>query len=156
VIDKNGMQEQEYWDVPQGATENRTEDEWIEQVREKLLESVRIRLVSDVPLGAFLSGGIDSSAIVAAIASLIDRPGKTYSIGFEGGDRFYNELPYAQMVAKAFRTDHHEIIVRPEIAHLLPTLIWHLDEPIADSAFITTYLVAKLARESVTVILSGV
>src|SRR5207244_3793577 len=110
----------------------------------------------DVPLGAFLSGGIDSSSIVAARARITDRPVKTYSIGFEGADRFYNELPYARIVADAFATDHHEIIVRPDIGQLLPKLIWHLDEPIADSAFITTYLVAKMARETVTVILSGV
>src|SRR6266850_6322499 len=81
-------------------------------LREKLLESIRIRMVSDVPLGAFLSGGIDSSAIVAAMAKMTDQPVKTYSIGFEGADRFYNELPYARIVANAFRTDHHEIIVR--------------------------------------------
>jgi len=109
-----------------------------------------------VPLGAFLSGGIDSSSIVAAMARMTDRPVKTYSIGFEGADRFYNELPYARIVADAFGTDHHEIIVRPDVGQLLPKLIWHLDEPIADSAFVTTYLVARMARETVTVILSGV
>src|SRR5205807_6191531 len=81
---------------------------------------------------------------------------KTYSIGFEGNDRFYNELPYARVIAKAFSTDHHEIILRPNIGQLLPALIWHLDEPLADSAFVTTYLVAKLASPDVKVILSGV
>ena len=156
VVEKGGIRTEQYWDVPQAAVENRSEEEWVERVRDKLLESVRIRLVSDVPLGAFLSGGIDSSAIVAAMARLTDRPVKTYSIGFEGKDGFYNELPYAQIVAKAFGTDHHEIIVRPKISDLLPTLIWHLDEPIADSAFVTTYLVARLASQSVKVILSGV
>jgi len=156
VFENGTVQDREYWDAPFGAEENRSEEEWIEQVREKLLESVRIRLISDVPLGAFLSGGIDSSSIVAAMAKFSDRPVKTYSIGFEGQDRFYNELPYARVVADAFRTDHHEIIVRPDVAELLPKLIWHLDEPIADSAFFTTYLVSRLARESVTVILSGV
>src|SRR5206468_628546 len=133
-----------------------SEEECVERVREKLLEAVRIRLISDVPLGAFLSGGIDSSAIVAAMARLGGQSVKTYSIGFEGADSFYNELPYARMVAKAYATDHHEIIVRPEIGKLLPSLIWHLDEPIADSAFVTTYLVAKMASQTVTVILSGV
>src|SRR5439155_24776262 len=112
--------------------------------------------VGDVTLGALLSGGIDSSAIVAAMARMTDQPVKTYSIGFEGADRFYNELPYARIVANAFATDHHEIIVRPDIAQLLPQLIWHMDEPIADSAFVTTYLVARLASQSVKVILSGV
>ena len=109
-----------------------------------------------MPLGAFLSGGIDSSAIVAAMASLTDRPVKTYSIGFEGDDGYYNELPYARTVARTFGTDHHEIIVRPDSSELLPKLIWHMDEPIADSASTTTYLVSELASRSVKVILSGV
>ncbi len=156
VVEQGRMSEREYWDVRFDQTETRSEEEWAERVREKLLESVRIRLVSDVPLGAFLSGGIDSSAIVAAMARLTSRPVKTYSIGFEGEDRFYNELPYARAVAKAFGTDHHEIIVRPNASDLLPKLIWYLDEPIADSASITTYLVSELASQSVKVILSGV
>jgi asparagine synthase (glutamine-hydrolysing) len=156
VIDKNQVQDRAYWDVDFDHLEHRSDQQWEELVREKLLESVRIRLVSDVPLGAFLSGGIDSSSVVAAMSQCSDQPVKTYSIGFAGPDQFYNELPYARTVAEAFHTDHHEIIVRPDVAELLPRLIWHMDEPIADSAFITTYLVARLARESVTVILSGV
>jgi len=156
VVQKGRVQTRQYWDAPDGPVATHSEDEWVERLREKLLECVRIRLVSDVPLGAFLSGGIDSSTIVAAMAGMTDQPVKTYSIGFEGADRFYNELPYARIVAKKFATDHHEIIVRPDIGQLLPSLIWHLDEPIADSAFITTYLVARLASQSVTVILSGV
>jgi asparagine synthase (glutamine-hydrolysing) len=156
IIDRAGVQREPYWDVPLGPEEDLSEEDWIERIREKLLESVRIRLVSDVPLGAFLSGGIDSSAIVAAMARMTDQPVKTYSIGFEGADRYYNELPFARTVANAFATDHHEIIVRPEVARLLPKLIWHLDEPIADSAFVTTYLVSELASKSVKVILSGV
>jgi len=117
-------------DVPRGAEKITPNENGSSASREKLLESVRIRLVSDVPLGAFLSGGIDSSAIVAAMAAHDDRPVKTYSIGFEGNDRFYNELPYARIVAKAFATDHHEIHRSPDVAQLLPTLIWHLDEPL--------------------------
>ena len=156
VAEKGRITEREYWDVRFDTQEKHSEQEWIERVRVKFLESVRIRMVSDVPLGAFLSGGIDSSAVVAAMAQASDRPVKTYSIGFEGEDRFYNELPYASMIAKEFATEHHEIMVRPEVSSLLPRLIWHLDEPIADSAFITTYLVSRLARKSVTVILSGV
>ena len=156
VIENGRIVDREYWDVRFDPVEDCSEQEWVERVREKLLEAVRLRLISDVPLGAFLSGGIDSSAVVAAMARLTDRAVKTYSIGFEGEDGYYNELPYARIVAKAFATDHHEIIVRPEVADLLPRLIYHLDEPIADSAFITTYLVSRLARESVTVILSGV
>jgi asparagine synthase (glutamine-hydrolysing) len=156
VVERGRVTDHEYWDVTVDRQETRPEAEWVELVRDKLMESVRIRMVADVPLGAFLSGGIDSSSIVAAMARLVGQPVKTYSIGFEGPDRFYNELPYARKVADAFSTDHHEIIVRPDVAELLPRLIWHLDEPIGDSAFVTTYLVSRLARESVTVILSGV
>jgi asparagine synthase (glutamine-hydrolysing) len=156
LVEKGQVRDREYWDVEFDREEQHSEHEWVEIVREKLMESVKVRLVSDVPLGAFLSGGIDSSAIVAAMAQQTDRPVKTYSIGFEGKDSFYNELPYARLVADAFSTDHHEIIVRPEVSELLPKLIWFMDEPIADSAFVTTYLVSKLAAESVKVILSGV
>lgn len=155
-VKRGEIREKQYWDLSFDRIERRSENEWIELVRHKLNESVRIRLVSDVPLGAFLSGGIDSSTIVALMARAINQPVKTYSIGFAGDDQFYNELPYAQTVAKAVASDHHEIIVRPDVVELLPKLVWHLDEPIADSASITTYLVSRLARESVTVILSGV
>ena len=146
----------EYWDVPFGESADHSETEWIEQVQAKILETVKMQLISDVPLGAFLSGGIDSSTIVAAMARMTARPVKTYSIGYEGEYSYYNELPYARSVAQAFATEHHEILVRPEVSDLLPKLVWHLDEPVADSACLTTYLVAKFARESVTVILSGV
>ena len=92
------------------------------------------------------------------MAAHSDRPIKTYSIGFEAGGRddYYNELPYARQVAELFRTEHHEIVVRPDVVSLLPRLLWHMDEPIADTAFITTYLVSEFARRDVTVILSGV
>lgn len=156
VVENGSITACEYWDVPRPTENARTEGEWIELLREKLLETVKAQLVSDVPLGAFLSGGIDSSTIVAAMARLSDRPVKTYSIGYGDDDSYYNELAYAKIVAKAFGTDHHEIIVRPEVSDLLPKLMWHMDQPIADSACLTTYLVSRLARESVTVILSGV
>jgi asparagine synthase (glutamine-hydrolysing) len=156
VVEKERVEDHEFWDVPRGKTESRSEEDWIELIRQKLLETIGSQLVSDVPLGAFLSGGIDSSTIVAGMARLTGQPVKTYSIGYEADDSYYNELSFAKTVAKAFGTDHHEIIVRPEVSNLLPKLIWHLDEPIADSACLTTYLVSRLARESVTVILSGV
>ncbi len=156
VVDQERIEDHQYWDVPFGQPEKHTEQEWIERTRSKLLETVRMQLVSDVPLGAFLSGGLDSSSIVAAMAQMTGRPVKTYSIGYEGEHSYYNELPYAKVVAQAFGTDHHEIVVRPEVSELLPKLVWHLDEPVADSACLTTYLVSKLARQSVTVILSGV
>ena len=156
VAEKGRVENHEYWDVPVGQTEGRSEAEWVERIRGKLLETIKSQLVSDVPLGAFLSGGIDSSTIVAVMARLTGRAVKTYSIGYDGDQAYYNELPHAKLVAETFATDHHEIIVRPEVSELLPKLMWHLDEPVADSACLTTYLVSKLARESVTVILSGV
>jgi len=156
VAEKGRTEIREYWDVPFGQPEKHSEEEWIEQIRAKIHETVRMQLVSDVPLGAFLSGGLDSSTIVAVMAGLTGRPVKTYSIGYKGEHSYYNELPYASVVAKAFDTDHHEIVVQPAVSELLPKLVWHLDEPVADSACLTTYLVSKLARESVTVILSGV
>ncbi len=115
-------------------------------------------MVSDVPIGAFLSGGIDSSAIVSIMAEQSSAPIKTFSIGYAGGDTesYYNELSFASVVAKQFGTEHHEIEVRPDVASLLPGLIWHLEEPISDSAIATTHLVAELAAKTVTVILSGV
>ncbi len=156
VAEKGLTEIREYWNVPFGQPEKHSEEEWIEQIRAKIQEAVRMQLVSDVPLGAFLSGGLDSSTIVAVMAGLTGRPVKTYSIGYQGEHSYYNELPYASVVAKAFSTDHHEIVVQPTVSELLPKLVWHLDEPVADSACLTTYLVSKLARESVTVILSGV
>jgi asparagine synthase (glutamine-hydrolysing) len=156
VAEKGRTEIHEYWDVPFAQPEKHSEEEWIERIRAKIQETVRMQLVSDVPLGAFLSGGLDSSTIVAVMAGLTGRPVKTYSIGYQGEHSYYNELPYASVVAKAFDTDHHEIVVQPAVSELLPKLVWHLDEPVADSACLTTYLVSKLARESVTVILSGV
>jgi asparagine synthase (glutamine-hydrolysing) len=156
TIEKGRVEDRCFWELPLAQPEIRREDEWIEKVRAKMLETIQAQLVSDVPLGAFLSGGLDSSTIVAGMTRLTNRPVKTYSIGYEGEHSYYNELPYARVVAQAFGTDHHEIVVRPEVSELLPKLVQHLDEPIADSACLTTYLVSKLARESVTVILSGV
>jgi asparagine synthase (glutamine-hydrolysing) len=147
-----------YWSLPAEIDPARSERDWTEAVRAGLEESVRRQMVSDVPIGAFLSGGIDSSSVVAFMAAHSGRPVRTYAIGFEGGqaEQYYNELPYARQVAQHFGTEHHEIVVRPDVSSLLPGLLWHMDEPIADSAFITTYLVSEFARREVTVILSGV
>ncbi len=159
LIAENGtVTETRYWSFPTAVDRARPAQEWIRAVRARMEEAVRMQMVSDVPIGAFLSGGIDSSAVVAFMAAHSDRPVKTYSIGFEGGaaESFYNELPYARRVAEQFHTEHHEIVVRPDAVALLPGLLWSLDEPVADTAFITTYLVSKFARQDVTVILSGV
>ncbi len=124
-----------------------------EEIIERLREAVKIRLISDVPLGAFLSGGIDSSIVVALMAGLMDQPVKTFSIGFTEDE--YNELPYARMVAERYQTEHHEFIVTPDARAIFPQLIWHYNEPFADSSAIPTYYVSKLAREHVTVVLTG-
>ena len=120
---------------------------------DRLREAVRLRLMSDVPLGAFLSGGVDSSIVTALTAGLIGEPVKTFSIGFEQDE--YNELPYARMVAGRYGTEHHEFIVTPDAEGIFPELVWHYDEPFADSSAIPTYYLCKLAKQHVTVILNG-
>ena len=143
----------QYWDFQFSPAETRNENEYLEELRRLLDESVRLRLVSDVPLGAFLSGGIDSSTIVALMARHMGQPVKTFSIGFH--EDSYNELEFARLTAKKFGTDHHEFFVTPEICSIVDELAWHFDEPFADSSAIPTYMVSKLAREHVTVVLSG-
>ena len=158
IAEGGQVRKHRYYRLPAQIDGSRSEQQWVEAVRAELERSVRDQMVSDVPIGAFLSGGIDSSAVVAFMSRHSSQPVKTYSIGFQGstGAQLYNELPYARQVAEQFGTDHHEIVVQPDVATLLPDLIWHMDEPISDAAFITTYLVSKFARQDVTVILSGV
>jgi len=123
------------------------------EIIERLREAVRLRLISDVPLGAFLSGGIDSSIVVALMSGLMDRPVKTFSIGFPQAE--YDELPYARQVAERYHTEHHELIVTPDAQSVIPRLVWHYNEPFADSSAVPTYFVAQLARRHVTVALTG-
>jgi len=158
VAEEGRVSVHQYWRLSAPVDESRSEQSWIDELRSELERSVREQMVSDVPIGAFLSGGIDSSCVVAFMARHTDRPVRTYSIGFAGssGAALYNELPHARAVAQAFGTEHREILVQPDVAGLLPDLLAHMDEPVADAAFITTYLVSKFAREDVTVILSGV
>jgi asparagine synthase (glutamine-hydrolysing) len=146
---------QKYWDIPCRPHESApSEQECVESLRELLEDAVRIRLISDVPLGAFLSGGLDSTAIVAIMSRLMDQRVKTFAIGF-ADDPSFNELEYARLVARTYGTDHREFIVRPDAIELLPKLIWHYDQPFADSSAIPSYLVAQLTREHVTVALTG-
>ena len=158
VADESGGERRQYFNLCTDIDSSRDESSWAGDLAAEMENAVVSQMVSDVPLGAFLSGGVDSSAVVAFMARNSDKPVKTYSIGFDTdtGGGYYNELPYARRVAELFKTEHREIVVRPDVSQLLPELLWHMDEPIADAALITTYLVSKFAREDVTVILSGV
>ena len=145
-----------YWQAPVPAARNeggRTREETAAEIRRKFDEAVRIRMIADVPLGAFLSGGIDSSSVVASMALQSTAPVRTFSIGFE--ESGYNELPFAAMVAKQYGTDHHEIVVRPDSASLVQRLVEHFGEPFGDSSAIPTYIVSEFAARYVKVALSG-
>jgi asparagine synthase (glutamine-hydrolysing) len=153
VASDNGIREVEYWDINFSQTMELTEEEWCGRLLDTYREAIRLRLISDVPLGAFLSGGIDSSSVVALMAQLTDDPVTTCSIGFE--EKEFNELDYAREMASRFETYHHEQVVRPDAVGIVEKLVWHYDEPFADSSAIPTYYVSKAAREHVTVALSG-
>jgi asparagine synthase (glutamine-hydrolysing) len=142
----------EYWKLNFKEVK-RTEEETCEGLYEILKEAVKMRLMSDVPLGAFLSGGIDSSTVVGLMSEVMDRPVKTFSIGFD--DPSYNELNYARTVAKHFGTDHTELVIKPDIIDWVNRLIKYLDEPFGDFSIFPTFLVSELARKHVTVTLSG-
>ncbi|MDQ3919558.1 MAG: asparagine synthase (glutamine-hydrolyzing) [Acidobacteriota bacterium] len=144
----------QYWDfVYEPTADARPAEDYLEELRALLDESVRMRLIADVPLGAFLSGGVDSAAVVGLMARASNRPVKTFSIGFN--EDSYDELRYARVAAREFGTEHHEFVVTPEICSVVDELVWHFDEPFADSSAIPTYVVSKMAREHVKVVLSG-
>jgi asparagine synthase (glutamine-hydrolysing) len=144
-----------YWRLPtpQTAARPRPAEELRRELVAHLEEAVRLRLVSDVPLGAFLSGGVDSSAVVAMMARAAQGRVKTFSIGFS--EKEYDETRYARMVAERYATDHEEFTVEPDAAAVLPRLAWHYGEPFADPSAIPTYYVAQMARRKVTVALTG-
>jgi asparagine synthase (glutamine-hydrolysing) len=145
-----------YWSPePAAAPEAAPEPvaHYVERLTELLKESVRYRLIADVPLGVFLSGGLDSSTVVAVMREVSGDPIKTFSIGFE--DASFNELPYARLVARHFETEHHEFVVRPDAVDLVPKLVHFFDEPFADSSAIPCYYLSELARQHVTVALGG-
>jgi asparagine synthase (glutamine-hydrolysing) len=144
----------EYWDVPEyGTHPAMSEEECLQELERRLEEAVRIRLISDVPLGALLSGGVDSSIIVALMARVSSAPVKTFSIGFQAEQ--FNEAEYARLVATKFGTDHHELILDPNLEQTLSSLSGMLEEPFGDASMLPTYYVCRMAREHVTVALSG-
>jgi len=155
LIWKNGnIRIGRYWNVDfSKKIKLRDETEYEELLWEKLKEATKLRLISDVPLGAFLSGGIDSSTIVGVMSEISSSPVKTFSIGFDIED--YSELRYAKLVAKRFNTEHYEFVVKPDVIEILPKLIWHYNEPFGDSSMIPTYYVARETSKYVKVALNG-
>jgi asparagine synthase (glutamine-hydrolysing) len=144
----------QYWDLPEyGTHPPRSEEECLEEMERRLAEAVKIRLISDVPLGALLSGGTDSSVVVALMARASSKPVKTFSIGFR--DEEFNEAPHARVVADRFGTEHHELIVEPNVLETVEMLTSSLEEPFGDSSMLPTYYVSCMARRHVTVALSG-
>ena len=154
AVSRNGVvKKQKYWDLDGTELHLRSEREYEDRLFNVLHESIKCHLLSDVPLGAFLSGGVDSSSVVALMAGLMSDPVRTYSIGFN--EPAFNELPRARRVAQLFATDHHERIITPEPAKVLQQLFQYYDQPFADHSAIPTYYVSQLAREQVKVVLSG-
>ncbi len=155
LIYQNGQTTIEpYWELPLGQSPLQISvEEAKSRIREKLKESVKLRMISDVPIGAFLSGGIDSSIIVALMSELSSRPVKTFSIGFD--EKEFSELPFARQVAKKYGCEHTEFIVSPKMAEILPKLAWHYGEPYADPSALPSYYVSRETRKHVTVALNG-
>jgi asparagine synthase (glutamine-hydrolysing) len=148
------VQVRQYWDLPEyGTHQPHSEEECLEELEWRLAEAVRIRLIADVPLGALLSGGTDSSTVVALMARASSKPVKTFSIGFSHDD--FNEAHYARIVAKHFGTEHHELVLEPNVLETVETLTSSLEEPFGDSSMLPTYYVSCMARKHVTVALSG-
>jgi asparagine synthase (glutamine-hydrolysing) len=152
VVDRQGVRETPYWDLRMAPLERHSESEWRERLLEEYRAAVKLRLISDVPLGAFLSGGVDSSSVVA-LMNEVQPPVTTCSIGFT--EESYNEAAEAKEFATSINADHHEQIVTPQAVDIVNKLAWHYDEPFADSSAVPTYYVSQIARRHVTVALSG-
>jgi asparagine synthase (glutamine-hydrolysing) len=156
LYDRNGnLKVERYWRLEFNSIHQTYTDtqELRNRIKIELEESVKLRLISDVPLGAFLSGGVDSSLIVGIMAKMSRNPVKTFSIGFE--EKEFDELSYARVVSDHFATEHHEFIVKPDAIEILPKLVWHYNEPFADSSAIPTYYVANVTKDFVKVVLTG-
>ncbi|HWN98870.1 MAG TPA: asparagine synthase (glutamine-hydrolyzing), partial [Blastocatellia bacterium] len=160
LIHRNGETTvSEYWDLTFDEDDSLTETDWVEALREQITRSVRAQMISDVPLGAFLSGGLDSSTLVALMTDVATQKLTTYTFGFKQEDLRYDiledDVKYARIVGSKFKTDYQEHYLEPRVMELLPKLVYHLDEPVADPAIITSYLICRTARERLTVLLSG-
>lgn len=154
VFERGEVTTSRYWDLDYGRKRQVADlPELHEQIREHIRRATRRRMVADVPLGAFLSGGVDSSAVVAAMAEHSSQPVKTFSIGFENQE--FNELPFARLIADRFATDHHEFVVTPDAIEIIPRIVRHYGEPFADSSAIPSFYVSELTRRHVTVALNG-
>jgi asparagine synthase (glutamine-hydrolysing) len=160
-IDHEGINTQQYWSLSdeyryhdsKTSSFMHNEGNVLNLVRSTFEESIKRQLISDVPLGAFLSGGIDSSIVVGTMAGMINSPVKTFSVGF--GEQDYSEVEFARKVSEKFHTDHRELILTPDHVKSLPDIVYHLDEPLADPASVPTYFLSKMAKERVTVVLTG-
>jgi asparagine synthase (glutamine-hydrolysing) len=159
VCDEEGVTVSGYWDItfnPPEPGDALTEEEYAEELTALLRESVEMRLMSDVPFGAFLSGGVDSSTIVALMSEFLDEPVKTFAVGYSGPGEEMSELPYARMVADRYGTDHQEVLVGPQdFTNHLEAVVWHLDQPIADVASLATYVLSHRAAQDVKMVLTG-
>jgi asparagine synthase (glutamine-hydrolysing) len=154
IWERGNFRVQQYWNLRPNNSTPRSLQEWKEELLTQLDEAVRLHLVSDVPVGVFLSGGIDSSAVLALMVKHLGKRVKTFSIGFEGNS-FYDERFYAKMVADQYETEHHEFVVQPDVRDILPHLIDAFDQPFADSSSIPTYYVSQITSQHVKVALSG-
>ncbi len=158
TCDPHGIKVHQYWDLSFTNNERprQREEVYAEQLEALLRESINLHLRSDVPFGAFLSGGIDSSIIVALMSQFLDEPVKTFSVGFDQDGNGTDELPYARLIANKYRTDHREIIIEArDFVETAEKIIWHLDQPIADQATVAVYMVSKLASQHVKMVLAG-
>jgi len=151
ILKEGKVQTSQYWDLVENISD-KSEEYYVERLRELLRKSVKQRLVSDVPLGVFLSGGLDSTCVLALMSELTDNI-KTFSVGFGGEGK--DELEHARFVSRHFGTDHHEINIGEKDLSLLPEMVWYLDEPIGDAATLPIYALSKMAKKEVTVVLAG-
>ena len=157
LLCENGtLREECYWDFTFGKTESLPVEEYIRGIRQHINQAVEERLMADVPLGAMLSGGLDSSIITGTMSQLMTEPVKTFSVGFDVPESQYNEFPYARLVSQHFGTEHHELVVKcSDLTDYWPLLTWHRDEPVSEPSDLGVYLISKLARQHVKVVLSG-